>query len=60
MAGNVSEWVNDWYFPDYENLGTLNPTGPASQPLPEPLRTVRGGSFAELAAYSRAGHRLGG
>ncbi len=58
MAGNVSEWVADWYYPGYTGLGTLNPTGPASQPLPQPERVVRGGSFLELAAYSRGGHRL--
>jgi formylglycine-generating enzyme required for sulfatase activity/serine/threonine protein phosphatase PrpC len=58
MAGNVSEWVADWYYPGYTGLGTLNPTGPGSQPLTQPERVVRGGSFLELAAYSRAGHRL--
>jgi protein phosphatase len=58
MAGNVSEWVADWYFPGYTGLGTLNPNGPAAQPLPQPQRSVRGGSYLELAAYSRGGHRL--
>jgi formylglycine-generating enzyme required for sulfatase activity len=58
MAGNVSEWVSDWYFPGYNNLGTLNPTGPDSQPLSQPERGVRGGSFYDFAAYARSGHRL--
>ncbi|HEC22987.1 MAG TPA: Stp1/IreP family PP2C-type Ser/Thr phosphatase, partial [Chloroflexi bacterium] len=59
MTGNVSEWIQDWYFPGYENQGTLNPTGPETQPLGEPFRVVRGGSFLEdLSSYVRAGHRL--
>ncbi len=58
MAGNVSEWVADWYFPGYEGLGALNPVGPTNQPLTDPLRVVRGGSFLELAAFARSGHRL--
>jgi formylglycine-generating enzyme required for sulfatase activity len=58
LAGNVSEWIADWYFPGYNNLGTLNPTGPSSQPLTDPGRVVRGGSFYDLAAYARSGHRL--
>lgn len=58
MTGNVSEWVADWYLPDYEGLGTLNPIGPATQPLADPLRVVRGGSWDQLLALSRAGHRL--
>jgi formylglycine-generating enzyme required for sulfatase activity/serine/threonine protein phosphatase PrpC len=57
MGGNVAEWTGDWYFKGYANLGTLNPTGPASQPLAQPLRVGRGGSFQSLAAYSRAGMR---
>ena len=29
MTGNLSEWVNDWYNPDYYHLGSYdNPTGP--------------------------------
>mgnify|MGYP001406950957 CR=1 FL=1 len=58
LAGNVSEWVSDWYFPGYEGLGTLNPTGPANQPLPDPFRVGRGGSFRSLEPYARAGQRL--
>jgi serine/threonine protein phosphatase PrpC/formylglycine-generating enzyme required for sulfatase activity len=59
MIGNVSEWVQDWYFPDYAGLGQLNPARLGNQPLPTPERAVRGGSFLEdLTAYVRAGHRL--
>lgn len=58
MAGNVSEWVFDFYLNSYEPLGTLNPRGPEAQPLLEPVRVARGGSYLDIAAYARGGHRL--
>lgn len=50
MAGNVWEWVNDYYRPDYYRYSPRrNPTGPDSWLDPgEPLiekRVTRGGSF---------------
>lgn len=59
MAGNATEWVNDWYFESYDGLGTLNPTGPATYPYGGVgYRVARGGSFLELDSRSRAGHRF--
>jgi formylglycine-generating enzyme required for sulfatase activity len=55
VAGNVWEWVSDWYRPDYyaELAGAggvaRNPQGPSSSLDPEeprePKRVMRGGSF---------------
>ena len=42
MRGNVSEWVQDWYDPNYYSSSpATDPEGPASGDL----RVVRGGSF---------------
>jgi formylglycine-generating enzyme required for sulfatase activity len=42
MAGNVLEWVNDWWDPDYYDVSPYyNPTGPTSGPW----RVFRGGHW---------------
>ena len=40
MAGNVSEWVHDWYAADYGG-GDTDPKGPRTGPA----KVVRGGAF---------------
>ncbi len=50
MAGNVQEWVKDWFDPNYyNNAPVYNPPGPSQPPI-NPTRGVRGGSWA-LAWY---------
>ena len=54
MAGNVSEWVADWYGA-YEPKLTVNPAGPASGAT----RVVRGGSWFLTRIEARAAWRDG-
>jgi formylglycine-generating enzyme required for sulfatase activity len=51
MAGNVAEWVFDWYS-IYEGDAT-NPTGPPSGNM----RIVRGGDYQALSSALRASYR---
>jgi serine/threonine-protein kinase len=57
LAGNVSEWVADYYAGDgYVSLPAVDPVQNAPQP-PAPERVCRGGSWAEPKLYGRAYYR---
>ena len=57
IAGNVAEWVNDYYSFDYSNLleKTLNPTGPETSSSLN--RVVRGGSLGDAEINIRVSKR---
>jgi formylglycine-generating enzyme required for sulfatase activity len=58
MAGNVAEWVADWYSPTFysqqaQQGNVLNPTGPVAGIE----KVVRGGSWDAVPFFSRSVHR---
>jgi formylglycine-generating enzyme required for sulfatase activity len=58
MAGNVSEWVFDWYKVDaYSNTDDTDPIGPANRRGEGSGRVVRGGSFADWPDQARTANR---
>jgi eukaryotic-like serine/threonine-protein kinase len=52
MAGNVEEWVADWYG-SYPSSSSSNPTGPDSGTY----RVLRGGTWYDAAVKVRASER---
>src|SRR5579884_732499 len=57
MAGNVSEWVADWFDPEYyRRAETHNPTGPAQGTD----KVFRGGSWNEDPEVARSAGRNAG
>lgn len=58
MAGNVSEWVFDWYKVDYYSLADdTDPTGPSHRRGEGSGRVVRGASFADPLDQARPTNR---
>ncbi|MCA9936056.1 MAG: SUMF1/EgtB/PvdO family nonheme iron enzyme, partial [Anaerolineales bacterium] len=56
MAGNVWEYTNDWFDPDYyASAPDTNPPGPNSSPSGE--KVLRSGSFANYQHYARVANR---
>ncbi len=57
LAGNVNEWVNDYYDPVYyKDANPLNPAGPLAR-ANYFNRVVRGGSFADAEIDIRVSNR---
>lgn len=58
MAGNVSEWVFDWYKVDYYSVADdTDPTGPTNRRGKGTGRVVRGGSFVDSPEQARTTNR---
>jgi formylglycine-generating enzyme required for sulfatase activity len=56
LAGNVSEWVEDRYAPEYDDADVNDPKGPTTT-NGTPARTVRGGGFDSAEPWLRGAAR---
>jgi formylglycine-generating enzyme required for sulfatase activity len=54
LAGNVEEWVADWYAPEYPAASAHDPRGPDTGED----RVLRGGSYFHARPWMRAAARL--
>jgi formylglycine-generating enzyme required for sulfatase activity len=56
LAGNIAEWVYDWYDKTYYSSGVYkNPRGPDTGTY----HVIRGGAWNSLPDYMRSSHRYG-
>ena len=56
MAGNIAEWVFDWYDKDYYSKSSyINPKGP----MTGKYRVIRGGAWNSFSGYLRSKARYG-
>jgi formylglycine-generating enzyme required for sulfatase activity len=58
MAGNVSEWVSDWYQVDYYTQQLNNPEANPKGPISGTEKVHRGGSWDTIPLFLRSVHRL--